>query len=408
MSGLERSLALALREHAEGDVHIAELIGGARRLGRRYRRRRRALGLGSGAVLALVASVGAGAVVPARWPRLNGPGVPGARAALSAPASLSPTPFPSPASMSGLSRPPVLGGVRPAAVDPGVVGSDPMLLHFDLDAAVVPAPLLVAQWDSLGGLERLVFQAAGPVGAGQVQVSRWASQLDPLGRKGTPVRVGKAEGTLTGNQLRWQPVPGVWAQVEVSGDKTAIIRFAQGVVFDRVLRCAVPFRLTWVPAGARVRSCAVIFAADGAHGRITIGMPGAAPRPRPRRRRPGWPARSAGIRRTWRSTRVTAARRCSRSIWTSVTTSWTWSPRAGTTGRPCCGSRPDSATPARPPTPLRGRRTRCAEPDRPRRSPPRPAPGPRVWPAGVARGCGPRVWPAGVARGCGPRDYPTT
>jgi hypothetical protein len=173
-------------------------------------------------------------------------------------------------------RPPVAAGATPATADPKVVGADPGLIHFDLAAMPEPAPLpfTLAQWTSVGGLERLVLQPGGtgatatsPV---QVQVSRDKAALDPLTGLIRSVHVGSRPATSTPGQVRWQPVSGVWVEVQAPGGDDAVLGYANAVTFDHVLRCVVPFRLTNVPAGAAVEACNVIFDDRGASGMATV------------------------------------------------------------------------------------------------------------------------------------------
>jgi hypothetical protein len=73
-----------------------------------------------------------------------------------------------------------------------------------------------------------------------------------------------ADGARWG-YIRWQPVAGTWAQVFDSfaddpgtngeTDKAQLLDAVAAVRFDRVYRCAVNFRLTWMPPNATVTSC---------------------------------------------------------------------------------------------------------------------------------------------------------
>lgn len=279
MTDFEDTLTLAIKEHAGDDVHVEALLDSARRLGRRYQRRRRALGMGAGALLAVGAMVGGVLAVPALLPRHDAATYPPM-------ASVAPSPRPTPSSLRGgvnvwpaLPRPPVAAGATSARSDPTVVGADPLLLHLDLDPKALAGPFTNTHWSSLGGLERLMVGVAPPTGTGTssfqtvtVEVSRQLSDLPPLSGHPRQVRVGGVNGSLLkGAQLRWQPLPGVWAEVEMSGDDAAIIRVAEGVTFDHVLRCALPFRFTWAPAGSTVAGCAIDFATRS--GGATIAIP---------------------------------------------------------------------------------------------------------------------------------------
>jgi hypothetical protein len=54
-------------------------------------------------------------------------------------------------------------------------------------------------------------------------------------------------------------VDGLWAQVSVGLDRNQALAVAHDVRFDRVYRCAVPFRLTGAPPGAKVTTCNLSF-----------------------------------------------------------------------------------------------------------------------------------------------------
>jgi hypothetical protein len=124
--------------------------------------------------------------------------------------------------------------------------------HFELlyvpQRASVPSgevhveawPAGLATWQSPGA-EQYEFQDAAPVnGRG--------AQWRPLGHDS--------------GLLRWEYLPGAWAQVAVhglAGDPSAVARrVAQGVRFDAPERVRLPWRLTGLPADLAVSSLQVI------------------------------------------------------------------------------------------------------------------------------------------------------
>lgn len=260
MNQLEDRIATVLHGRAAGDVDVTGLLDTARTRGRAYRRRRRALRVGGGCAVAAVAVLGAAVVVPrigghrpARPPLVGAP-----------PVTASPSAFPSPRPSAVLSWEPRVTSGTPASVDPSVVGADPALLHVDLPTAAMPVPVTRAQWASIDGLERIIVDAV------QVQVSGDRTALDPLDGATHPVTIGAKAGSMSGSQVRWEPVPGVWAQLTAPGSETDVLRLAGALRFDRVLRCAVPFRLTGLPSGTALEACGMDFTATGVTGHATV------------------------------------------------------------------------------------------------------------------------------------------
>lgn len=295
MNAFEEDLARALRDHAEGDVPVEALLGRAQRLGQR-RRRRHMAGMGVALTLAMVTAVAVGgpALGALRHSGGGGPGTAGTALAAGHAGSVAASPAPSPS----LSRPPVAAGARSATADPSVVGADPLLLHIDVADAAVPQGMSLVQWSSLGGLERLTLQTditgasktvrGKTVQVAQALVSRDLAQLDRLLGAQQQVRVGNVTGIMAVQgvrsprvtriqQVRWQPVPGFWAQIEYSGnDDAAAVRFAAALRFDHVLRCVVPYRLALTPFGTAVDSCSMTFdslSVPSATGQVTVRLP---------------------------------------------------------------------------------------------------------------------------------------
>jgi hypothetical protein len=281
MNQLEDRIVATLRHNAAGGVDVGGLLDASRQRGQVYRRRRRAWWVGGGTALAVLAVLGTAVAAPAVTRHGAGrgghdiaapPGPP--RPATTAPSA--------PNQISGAFRPPRAPAAVPASVDPRVVGADPALLHFDIATAVVAVPVTVAQWTSMSGLERLNLQAGDPAPVGgrmvlrpiQIQVSQDRSALDRLPGAQRAVRVGGRPGTMVGDgsgaQVLWQPVTGVWAEVQAPGDDAAVLRLAEAVSFDHVLRCVVPFRLTWAPPGTTLEACSTIFLPNGPSGSATI------------------------------------------------------------------------------------------------------------------------------------------
>ncbi|GAA5182556.1 hypothetical protein GCM10023322_19810 [Rugosimonospora acidiphila] len=310
MTDLEEILIRTLEDRATPEVPIERLLTVTRERGRRRQRLRRVAGLSAGGALTVAALVGAAVTVPAlatHQTRATGTAGAGGGPATAVPSAAMPSatmpsatvgpsaptaPFSTTdpraglSTLTGLPALPVAAGAVIARTDPAVVGSDPLLLHFEVDPAVLPAQFLEAEWRSLDGLEDLNVQTTKALPFGdpgfKVQVSHQAQDLDKLSSGGRrAVRVGATTGTLSLDQsqgisaaeLRWQPVPGLWAQVQVTGGESAALRVANAVGFDRVSRCVVPFRLTSVPAGASVDSCAVAVMTSGATGLMSLHLP---------------------------------------------------------------------------------------------------------------------------------------
>ncbi|RAK27150.1 hypothetical protein B0I29_12437 [Actinoplanes lutulentus] len=135
----------------------------------------------------------------------------------------------------------------------------------------------------------------GTSGHGRFALGRDAATLDALqqtltssGQPGQPshVVVSGRPGTATMDPgiagspdlwiLRWQPVDGIWARLDLyATDSDALTAAANGVLFDSSLRCAVPFRLAVLPAGSQVEQCSVDLSRDEsetfAEGSLVVG-----------------------------------------------------------------------------------------------------------------------------------------
>jgi hypothetical protein len=286
MIDIDDEVRAALRERAEGGVHVEALLHGARRRGVRRRRYRRvALAVGTAAVAVTVA----GAVTAIPWHGTRAPvagGVP----------SPSATGGPSPSATGGPlplrdNRPPVAAGAPPLAQG-GQVGADPRLFHLDVtDPAAVRLQWTAGQSEESLSVSRTPESMHGLDGY-WVSIARSASALDhayeseavppePVTEtvtvQGHPATLAHSADGAPGSRhatLRWQPVAGVWAQVRGAfgdgpdgsrvTDRAAIVAAAEWVRLDRTYRCAVGFRLAWAPPGAHLTRCGLAMAATPA------------------------------------------------------------------------------------------------------------------------------------------------
>lgn len=279
MNDIDPVFVAAIRERTEGDVHVEELLAGARRRGVRHVRTRRAL-ITASAACAVLAVAGAAALIP--WGSPATPPPPAATNTARPGPSATPSVTP-----SGLRRPAAISGMRTLA-EGGTVGEGHQL-HLD---TTDPEARQIF-WVSGDALESL-YVNRGDEGsqvsyiAYTVQVSSSESGLNKLDADlagvltGTPqteqLTVGGRPATLsyTDNwaKLRWRPRDNVWALAwlrfrdgppAAGAARAATTEIAGQLRLDRVLRCAVTFRLTWAPAEARVVSCGAGSATDDEH-----------------------------------------------------------------------------------------------------------------------------------------------
>jgi len=264
MTDLDDGITSVLRERAEGHVDADLMLARVVARGRTRKVRRRAVA-GVSLGLVLLAPLGLAGVSDGlgdmRWPGAG-------RAAVTPPA------------------PPPAGGVPGAAVRPDLVGTDPGLLHFGVD----PAAAQYLSWRSAAGVESIRLKLPGG-GQVAVDVGRSAEAVETAVHDGVPhtsTRVteqsfagptgtlekappggaadvgGVPQGAGVGQPgwiLRWQPVAGLWARAAAFGPTDGDVRAAMAVLrFDRARRCAAPFRLDALPAGARVTTCGVTVA----------------------------------------------------------------------------------------------------------------------------------------------------
>lgn len=157
---------------------------------------------------------------------------------------------------------------------PGGIGSDPALLHFDVDLSVFSGSAKSTEWVSGIGYEavhvyredddqRWVNVNLDPTDSSRTaRLEPWVtSGLTDPGRRllvaGRPALLQQVTH-LNGAAwlLRWQPAPAVFAAVTVIGeDEGLALRVAHAVRLDRVQRCVMPLRLTELPAHARWHEC---------------------------------------------------------------------------------------------------------------------------------------------------------
>lgn len=244
---MNETISSVLREHADGDIHIERLLGAVHAGARRRRQRRLALAAGAVVVAALVGVTG---VVFTRQSN----------------------PVAGPTQDGGFPRPPTVE--RPSRL-PGVpqtLGTDPTMFHLDVAGL---DGLTYVSWSSRSdGHEELAVTTASRAEV-LVEANRDPERLRPLNGTTSATMVGDKpalSGEAGGSRLiRWQPLPGIWAQVVAAALEAEIeVRAAADVAaklrLDRAYRCAVPFRLRGVDA-PRLRKCTTYYAVDEDTGR---------------------------------------------------------------------------------------------------------------------------------------------
>ncbi|KAB1140125.1 hypothetical protein F6X68_22805 [Micromonospora sp. AMSO12t] len=245
-SNLDQQLATTLKHHAGGDIDPAPIVAHARRRGHRLRLRRRWLTAG-GTAAACVVLAAAVMVIPSGRAPDGG--------TMSATALVLPD---APGQPGAIAR-------------PEVVGADPGVVHFTTDSLVSGASS--ATWSAGRGVESVEFR--GPTGQARFALARSVATLDGLqqtlssaGRPQPPtdVRVGGRPGVAwfdpSGDTklwfVRWQPVDGLWAQLDIyATGRDEATDAASRVRFDGAHRCVVPFRLRSLPPGGRLLGCSV-------------------------------------------------------------------------------------------------------------------------------------------------------
>jgi len=252
---IEHVIVRSLRARAGADVNAAELAARTAARGRSRVLRQR-VGIACAALLA----VGGAVAVPSLVDRPSVGGGPMANGVPTLPSDVD---------------------APPLTQRPELVGTDPALMHFTADALTGVAR--GARWTSGTGFERLAVTTADDNDI-WIELGRDKAALEGLPRRtsdllldgdssSSNVLVGDRPGVLeraTGARLAtpvwvltWQPVDGVWARAEVPAPTDeSILAAAEAVRVDEVRRCAAPFQLTALPAGARVLACEVNLAGE--------------------------------------------------------------------------------------------------------------------------------------------------
>ncbi|GAA2608038.1 hypothetical protein [Paractinoplanes durhamensis] len=255
MNRTDESIMVALQDRADGGVHVEDLLAGALQRGQRRRLVRRTLA-GSAAGVLAVAVIGAVAVFPRGGP-----------------ADVAPAADPPPVSPAG--RPPLADGA-PALGEGGTAGQNG-LFHLDHEGTTNATWRSGAGWELMQTSGSSVVHTAIGDSTANLDKALAATGMEltpnptstPLivdGKAATLVWSGMnpADGARWG-YLRWQPVTGTWALVFTSfaadpgtnaaTDRAKLLALTEQARFDQVYRCAVNFRLTWVPAATAITSC---------------------------------------------------------------------------------------------------------------------------------------------------------
>jgi hypothetical protein len=282
---IEDLVESTLHARADGRTPTPALYERAVRRGRSLRRRRQSFACGGVAVAVAVVVAGV-AVAPAVLQFRARPTV-GAAPPVQPPPPVQASPTP-PRNGGPTTLPPARAW--PAGARPSVVGTDPGVVHFDLDLAALHAT--GSEWNTDDGFESAVvftgnsdtyhvasylylspdeavlrgrMWGAKPTGlvngVPRTPPPAATEPVDVHGRPGTVERFGTAvrapDGTRQGPHLalRWQPVDGLWAGVDLYGDVSDAMAVADALRLDRTQRCVVPVHATVVPAGARWTGC---------------------------------------------------------------------------------------------------------------------------------------------------------
>lgn len=235
---MNETISSVLHDHADGDIHIERLLGAVHAGARRQRHRR--LALTGGAVVMAAALVGVTGTVSIRQP----------------------DPVAGPIPDGGIPRPPTVEHVPLPAGAPQVLGSSPTLFHLDIADL---SGLTSVSWSSRrDGHEELAVTMESDAEV-LVEADRNPDRLRPLSGTTSAATVGgkpALAAKVGGSQLiRWQPIPGIWAQVNAATDAQAAIDIAARLRLDRAYRCAVPFRLDGVDS-PQLRKCETYYVVD--------------------------------------------------------------------------------------------------------------------------------------------------
>jgi len=273
---IEQVVADSMRARGEGQVDVLALRQATMaRAVSRHRRRR------------LVAAAGVAAVVSAGLLALPG-SFPGGPADVTGDAS--PGPSLAPGVVGGPPDTLPVADAPAAARRPESVGTDPAVLHFDVD--LVAAEGIGVSWRSVPGVEEAAVWAPDLHGYGKRAEISLASDLDALlaryGGQGSHAvdraaarsvsvggRPGKIQSVENGWRpdrptrfLWWSPVDRLWVLVAMPAfDDDNVLAMAQAVRLDRAQRCVLPVRLTAVPPDARWTGCDLMLGARDPAGR---------------------------------------------------------------------------------------------------------------------------------------------
>lgn len=243
---MNETILAVLRENADGDIHIETLLRAVHTGARRQRRRRQVMASAAVAVVVVAALVGVSGATAGRRPATSA----------------------GPAPQATMPRPPRVVGAPTAADSPAVLGVSPSLFHLDLTDLPGWREL---SWDSRPGHEEMAVTTQSGERV-EIEADRDREGLRPQLGTPRPVPVGGKLGEVAGSTsapgshlIRWQPVPGIWAQVDATGSVAFAIGIAEKLRLDRVHRCAVPFRLQGM-ASVRMTKCTTYYTNDGAGG----------------------------------------------------------------------------------------------------------------------------------------------
>jgi len=333
MIDIEAKVADSLRAEADQTITGQGLRNRAIARAATIRRRRRAIAVVAGVGLAAVLTAGVVAA-PRLIPAGEGRNLDGV-----AEGRIPATPKTrGPASAPGPTTLPEITGVATAGEQPTIVGTEPGVLHFDVNVAALDARVAeVSEWVPGQGYESVAFTAgASSAPVADVFLSPSISRLNTvrtppgdhgIGAEGTTIplydegpeepttvhgRPGTVQKTTANGRspldvrpdlglsgewnfskdlgpvswvLRWQPVDGLHAVVQVrNGDRALAYAVADALRLDHAQRCVTPLRLTAVPAGATVKDCRTAVRRTPVAGRgvwvestVTLEVPGTRP-----------------------------------------------------------------------------------------------------------------------------------
>jgi hypothetical protein len=240
---MSQTISRVLDEHADDDVHIERLLA-AVHVGVRRRRQRRAAVVGASLlVMATLAGV-TGAVPSLTTAGRDADG----------------------------SRPPIVAGQPTLAQAPQVLGKDRSLFHLDVNGADRPADWWAMSWSSRSGHEELLIDTDADdhlVIEADHDANKLSYQSGATSRVTVNGQPAAATTAPAWYAVRWQPIPGLWAQAHSTVSLAAAIDLARRLRLDHVYRCAVPFRLS-APATARLVKCQTTTYLDGTNPAATV------------------------------------------------------------------------------------------------------------------------------------------